>query len=82
MGDKGINELVNAFSAISKTSDKVKLLLVGPYEQKLDPLKKETLIEIESNSKIITTGFVKDVRPYFAVSDALAFPSYREGFLM
>lgn len=80
VGDKGINELVNAFSAISKTSDKVKLLLVGPYELKLDPLKKETLIEIELNSKIITTGFVKDVRPYFAVSNALVFPSYREGF--
>src|SRR5690606_30509043 len=25
-------------------------------------------------------GFQKDVRPYFAIADALVFPSYREGF--
>src|SRR5690606_18642279 len=29
---------------------------------------------------IIAVGFQKDVRPYFAVSQALVFPSYREGF--
>ena len=28
----------------------------------------------------VTTGFQADVRPYFAISNALAFPSYREGF--
>jgi len=29
---------------------------------------------------IITTGYQVDVRGYFALSDALVFPSYREGF--
>lgn len=57
-----------------------KLLLVGPTEHELDPLLPETLSEIETNPHIITTGFQQDVRPYFAVSNALAFPSYREGF--
>lgn len=80
VGDKGINELVKAFAAISKVSENAKLLLVGPYENKLDPLQKETLKEIELNPRIITTGFVRDVRPYLAVSHALSFPSYREGF--
>ena len=57
-----------------------KLLLVGPQESNLDPLDRETLQEIENNPNIIAVGFQEDVRPYFAVSDALVFPSYREGF--
>ena len=76
--DKGINELVEAF--IELNSPNTKLLLVGPKEDELDPLKPETTQEIETNKNIIFVGFQKDVRPYFAISDALAFPSYREGF--
>ncbi len=58
----------------------LKLLLVGPFEKNLDPLFPETLKEIESNPDIISVGFQPDVRPYLAISNALAFPSYREGF--
>lgn len=78
VGDKGVNELVSAFSSL-KHKD-VKLLLVGAMETDLDPLKSETLKEIEENPKIIFVGFQKDVRPYFAISDTFVFPSYREGF--
>lgn len=78
VGDKGINELIEAFSSLNIGN--VKLLLVGPMEKELDPLKEETLREIEQNHSIISVGYQKDVRPYFAVSDCLAFPSYREGF--
>ncbi|MDO4230249.1 MAG: glycosyltransferase family 4 protein [Capnocytophaga sp.] len=78
VGDKGINELVEAFSTLNINN--VKLLLVGPMEQELDPLKTETLQKIQTNPSILSVGFQKDVRPYFAISDALAFPSYREGF--
>lgn len=58
----------------------LKLLLVGPLETELDSLLPETLQEIEENPNIISVGFQTDVRPYFAISDALVFPSYREGF--
>lgn len=76
--DKGINELVSAFSKLE--GNNVKLLLVGPFEEELDPLLPETLNEINSNENIISVGWQSDVRPYFAISDALVFPSYREGF--
>lgn len=76
--DKGINELVQAFSKLKTQNSK--LLLVGSFEEELDPLLPETIQEIEQNENIITVGFQKDVRPFFAISDALAFPSYREGF--
>jgi len=80
VGDKGINELVKAFTLLKAGSLKPKLLLVGPLESDLDPLQEETLNAIQNHPDIISTGFRKDVRPYFAVSQALAFPSYREGF--
>ena len=96
VGDKGINELVQAFQNLetrnqesetlisspkSLVSSKIpKLLLVGPLESELDPLKEETLKEITTNPNIIRVGFQKDVRPFFAIANALVFPSYREGF--
>jgi glycosyltransferase involved in cell wall biosynthesis len=80
VGDKGINELIAAFKKLCTDYESVKLLLVGHYEDKLDPLKPETMQEIKNNQSIITTGSQKDVRPYYAASDAFVFPSYREGF--
>jgi len=85
VGDKGINELVAAFSEISKMDLKEnysepKLILVGNYETELDPLLPETLKEIENNPHIFLAGYQKDVRPWFGISDCLVFPSYREGF--
>ncbi|MCK0124117.1 glycosyltransferase family 4 protein [Gelidibacter sp. F2691] len=78
--DKGVNELIGAFSSISKSNSKVKLLLVGLFENILDPLSKETLETINENSNIIYVNWQSDVRPYFAISNVLVFPSYREGF--
>ncbi|AZI68268.1 glycosyltransferase family 1 protein [Kaistella daneshvariae] len=78
VGDKGINELVEAFKEIALP--KTKLLLVGPLETELDPLNPATLAEIEFNKNIIMAGYQNDVRPYFAISHVLVFPSYREGF--
>lgn len=80
VGDKGINELVKSFSQIDTNRYSCKLLLVGPLESHLDPLLPETLEKIESDPGIIAVGSQRDVRPYFAISDALVFPSYREGF--
>jgi glycosyltransferase involved in cell wall biosynthesis len=78
--DKGIEELIKAFSAISPKYPQLRLLLVGPLEPERDPLSAECLQEITDNKAIITTGYQGDVRPYLAMSDALVFPSYREGF--
>ncbi|TXK75414.1 glycosyltransferase family 4 protein [Mesonia sp. HuA40] len=84
VSDKGINELVQAFQNLKLkggiSGQNAKLLLVGPLETELDPLHEETLEAIASNAAIISVGYQEDVRPYLAVSDALAFPSYREGF--
>jgi len=80
VGDKGLNEMVSAFKELSKSNESARLLLVGGAENELDPLQPETLQEMEQNERIISVGFQNDVRPYFAISDALVFPTYREGF--
>lgn len=80
VGDKGINELIAAFDSISKNNSKAKLILVGTFEEELDPLSEITMEKIKSNPNIILAGWQSDVRPYLAVSDVLTFPSYREGF--
>ena len=80
VGDKGINELVSAFSALNNKYPGTRLLLVGSQEQTLDPLRHDTLIEIENNPAIEAVGRKDDVRPWLAASDVFVFPSYREGF--
>jgi len=79
-GDKGINELLLAFQKMASEFSNVKLLLIGFLEPELDPLHKETLLEIENNRQVLFVPFQKDVRPYYALSDVLVLPSYREGF--
>ena len=78
--DKGINELVYAFKRLLLKNKKFKLLLVGNFEEELDPLKKDVIDEINSNPNILFVGYQKDIRPYLAISNCFVFPSYREGF--
>ena len=78
--DKGINELVTSFSMVCEKYNNAKLVLVGQFENDLDPLLPKTEKLIETDKNIIYTGFKKDVRPYFSIADVFTFPSYREGF--
>ena len=50
------------------------------YEKELDPLLPKTEDFINSSKQVIAVGLQSDVRPYFAISNCLVFPSYREGF--
>lgn len=77
--DKGINELLTAFDLLTKTNNKMKLILVGPYEDNLDPISNTSKKIILNNKNIIITGFIEDVRPYYLLADCIVFPSYREG---
>ena len=74
VSDKGINELIKAFSELKTAENNeltsIKLLLVGGLESDLDPLHPETLAEINQNKGIISAGFQQDVRPFFAIPDA------------
>ena len=58
------------------------MLLVGTFENDLDPLNKETIYEIESNKNIINAGFQKEVRSFLSSMNVFTFPSYREGLCL
>lgn len=78
--DKGINELVQAFTWLNAQEPATRLILVGRFEEDLDPVLTQTRQTIEQNDAIEAVGSQADVRQWLAASDALVFPSYREGF--
>ena len=78
--DKGINELVHSFLRLYQKDERVRLLLVGPFEKELDPVLPEVEEHILHHPGICYMGYQNDVRPFLVASDALVFPSYREGF--
>lgn len=80
VADKGIHELVAAFGDLAETNPHVRLLLVGPFEDDLDPIDAGVKETIRTHPRIHVTGFAGDVRPFLCASDVLVFPSYREGF--
>jgi glycosyltransferase involved in cell wall biosynthesis len=77
--DKGIEELVTAFLN-SKIVDKSKLVLLGAFEQDLDPISPETVQTIRENPRIIQIDWSDHVAHYLALADILVHPSHREGF--
>ena len=77
--DKGIEELIRVFLDLQKTN-KLQLVLVGPFEPTLDPLSTETMATISTNKSIIHINWSDEVEYYMALSDIIVHPSHREGF--
>lgn len=72
--DKGIDELAQCMRRLD-----CKLILVGSFDDD-DPINELDREFLETSPKVKCVGWQEDVRPYLAMSDALVFPSYREGF--
>lgn len=84
VGDKGINELINAFKSLLAhgSHQKLRLVLVGKFESDLDPISSDSKQTIDSTLEIEAVGsqYGDDLLAWYAVSDCFVFPSYREGF--
>jgi len=78
--DKGIGELIAAFTSLLKSNERIRLLLIGPFERDLDPLSEADEAFLHNNRNVVLAGFQRDVRPWLMASDVFVFPSYREGF--
>lgn len=78
--EKGIVELVEAFKLAKRNEQKLQLVIVGPFESRLDVLPEEILFEIKENPSIHHLGFQTNPEFYFAGADIFCLPSYREGF--
>jgi len=80
VADKGIVELVNVFTALQKKHAALKLILVGDYEEELDPLPATIMQQIESNANIIHIKWTQQVEYFMHIASYFIFPSHREGF--
>lgn len=78
--DKGIHELVDAFVKINEIFPQTRLILLGRFEPKFDPIAPETANIIKTHPAIVCPGYQNDVRPWLKASNVLVHPSYREGF--
>jgi glycosyltransferase involved in cell wall biosynthesis len=77
--DKGIEELVHAFLE-SKIYSMSKLVLLGSFEQELDPISLDLMKTIEENPRIVKINWSDHVAHYMALADVLVHASHREGF--
>ena len=82
VGDKGVNELVEAFIRLNKVYPETRLTLVGSYEANLDPVTPETLKAIAEHPNIEVCGpkYGDDLIVEYMKSNCFVLPSYREGF--
>jgi glycosyltransferase involved in cell wall biosynthesis len=76
--DKGVAELMEAFLQLEIRFPKLRLLLVGSFEDG-DPLPADIRQRLESHERVILAGPVNDPAPYYAVANVLVLPSHREG---
>jgi glycosyltransferase involved in cell wall biosynthesis len=77
--DKGIEDLVNAFLS-SKIVNQSKLVLLGSFEQNLNPIDDQVLRKIKDHPRIVHVEWTEYVPYYMALADVLVHASHREGF--
>lgn len=77
--DKGVNELVEAFSGLNKSEDAL-LLLIGDYDDIGTTITPDNIDRIENSKNIIHIGYTSYLEKYYAALDVFCSLSYREGF--
>ena len=76
--DKGIFDLLHAFSEVSAIHPSTYLLLVGPDEDSIDAY--ISSLPANLSSSIHRIGFTTCPEKFMVMSDVICLPSYREGF--
>jgi glycosyltransferase involved in cell wall biosynthesis len=77
--DKGIGELVAAWSVLRDQFPTAHLLMVGPFEAH-NPVLPAAERVLREDSRVHLTGMDWDTAPLYAAMDVIALPTYREGF--
>ena len=78
--DKGIRELMGAFSLIKKARVAPHLILVGPFDEDSGVSTGISQDEIVNFPNVHLVGYSSCPESYLAIADILCLPSYREGF--
>jgi glycosyltransferase involved in cell wall biosynthesis len=80
VNDKGIGELLKVFSDLYNENEKLRLLLLGTFEEELDPVSVEAKNILKNHPGIIHINWSNDVEYYMQFSSLLVHASHREGF--
>ncbi|MGM3275626.1 glycosyltransferase family 4 protein [Ralstonia sp. 24A2] len=76
--DKGIVELLAAFSTVANALKNAHLVIVGPAEEDLEvPIAQA---KRDTNGRVHRLGFTDHPEDYMAAADVFCLPSHREGF--
>lgn len=78
--DKGIDELLNAFMHVYEKNNRVRMILVGAFEDEVDPISDKAREILKTHPGVIHAGWDDAVEYYMHFSFALIHPSHREGF--
>ncbi|MFZ1858795.1 MAG: glycosyltransferase family 4 protein, partial [Chitinophagaceae bacterium] len=78
--DKGMDELLNAFVRVHSINPAVRLVLVGAFEDEVDPVSEKARQLINTHPAVIMAGWSDAVEYFMPLSFALVHPSHREGF--
>lgn len=78
--DKGMDELLGAFIKLYEQNSSLRLILVGSFEDEVDPVSDETRKLIMTHPGVIQAGWSNEVEYYMSFAFALVHPSHREGF--
>jgi glycosyltransferase involved in cell wall biosynthesis len=77
VNDKGIEELIQAWISFKKNK-KVKLLLIGPFEER-DSISSRTINYIRSEKTIVHIDYTQNTEYFYALMNIFILPSKREG---
>jgi glycosyltransferase involved in cell wall biosynthesis len=78
--DKGMDELLTVFSSVYNERPDLRLVLVGGYEDDLDPISDEARKILKEHPGIIHINWSDHVEYFMHLATMLIHPSYREGF--
>lgn len=77
--DKGIDDIIDAWKILSQKYNNIKLLLVGPMEER-DSIKESNKSYIKNSESIMFTDYIQDNAIFYKLMDVFILPTYREGF--
>ena len=78
--DKGIEELVQVFRKLHEKDPKLRLIVLGHFEDNLDPVSAGTREILNTHPGIIHINWSNDVEYFMHLSHVMVHASYREGF--
>ena len=78
--DKGMDELLLAFARVNALHPHTRLILVGAFEDEVDPVSDKARELIKTHPAVIAAGWSNAVEYFMQFANVLVHPSHREGF--